>query len=164
VSKAVAFEMTVRALRREAGTGPAVTGVERVFGRDERLEFFGGLDVLVLAMPLTAATRGFLDGEALSALPPTAIVVNISRGGLADEEALIEALVSGRIAAAVLDTFAVEPLPPESPLWSLPNVTVTPHMAAPVRPAEVGAICLRNLLEFDSGRVPEPVVDTGRGY
>jgi len=91
-------------------------------------------------------------------------VVNIGRGGLADEEALAEALASGRLAGAILDTFAVEPLPRESALWALPNVTVTPHMAGAVYPGEVGAICLRNLLEFASGRMPEPVVDTGRGY
>ena len=160
--KAAAFEMTTRGFRRGAGAAPA--GFERVFGPDERLEFFAGLDFLVLALPLTAATRGFLDEEALGALPPSAVVVNIGRGGLADEQALTDALVSGRIAGAVLDTFAVEPLPPDSPLWSLPNVTVTPHMAGAVDPAEVGAICLANLLEFASGRLPGSVVDTGRGY
>jgi phosphoglycerate dehydrogenase-like enzyme len=161
MGKAAAFEMTVRGFSRRGG---AVDGVERVFGADEKSEFFRELDYLVLAMPLTPATRGFLDAEALDALPPKAVVVNIGRGGLADEEALTDALVSGRIAGAVLDTFAVEPLPQESPLWSLPNVTVTPHMAGAVDPAEVGAICLQNLLEFASGRVPEPVVDLARGY
>jgi phosphoglycerate dehydrogenase-like enzyme len=161
VGKAAAFEMAVRGFSRRGG---AAAGVERVFGLDEKSEFFRGLDFLVLGMPLTPATRGFLDAEALDALPSTAVVVNIGRGGLVDEEALIAALVSGGIAGAVLDTFAVEPLPRESPLWALPNVTVSPHMAGVVNPAEVGAICLRNLLEFASGRVPEPVVDIARGY
>jgi phosphoglycerate dehydrogenase-like enzyme len=160
--KAAAFEMTTRGFRRGAGAAPS--GFGSVFGPDERLDFFAGLDFLVLALPLTAATRGFLDEEALDALPSTAVVVNIGRGGLADERALTGALVSGRIAGAVLDTFALEPLPAESPLWSLPNVTVTPHMAGAVHPGEVGAICLANLFEFASGRLPGPVVDTEQGY
>jgi phosphoglycerate dehydrogenase-like enzyme len=153
--------MRARALSR---SGSPVAGIERVYRRDERDEFLRGLDVLVLAMPLTEATRGFLDAGALAALPPSAVVVNIGRGGLADEDALTDALVSGRIAGAILDTFAAEPLPPESPLWSLPNVTVTPHMAGAVHPAEVGAICLANLLEFAAGRLPAPAVVVDRGY
>jgi phosphoglycerate dehydrogenase-like enzyme len=163
-SKAAAFEMTIRGLRRDASKGAASEEIERVFRPDERIEFFHGLDFLVLAMPLTEMTQGFLDAEALNTLPSTAFVVNIGRGGLADEEALTTALVSGQISGAILDTFTVEPLPAESPLWSLANVMVTPHMAGAVHPTEVGAICLRNLIEFASGRVPEPIVDVAHGY
>ena len=106
--KAAAFEMTIRGFSRGGG---AVDGVEHVFAADDRIEFLRELDYLVLALPLTPATRGFIDAEALDALPSTAVVVNIGRGGLADEEALTAALASGRIAGAVLDTFAAEPLP-----------------------------------------------------
>lgn len=163
-SRASAFEMTVWGLRREANGRPPSRHVERVFGPGDRAEFFGGLDFLVLAMPLTRDSRGFVDAGALKALPSRAILVNISRGGLVDENAMTAALVSGEIAGAILDTFAVEPLPRESPLWGFPNVTVTPHMAGAVHASEVGAICARNLIEFASGRIPAPIVDVSRGY
>lgn len=163
-SRAAAFELAIWGLRRDPTAASPDERIDRVFGPEERLEFFRGLDFLVLALPLTKTTRGFLDEEALGALPSAAVVVNIGRGGLADESALTAALVSGRIAGAVLDTFAVEPLPAESPLWGLDNVTITPHMAGAVHAAEVAAICLRNLVEFVSGRIPEPVVVLDRGY
>ena len=93
---AAAFEMTVWGLRR-SGPGPGPSAyVERVFGPDDRLQFFSELDFLVIAMPLTPATRAFVDAEVLRVLPKHAILVNISRGGLVDEDAPQQALVSGR--------------------------------------------------------------------
>ena len=85
-------------------------------------------DVLVLALPLTADTRHIVDERRLALLPEGAVVVNIGRGPLVDEEAMIAGLRSGRIAGAALDVFDTEPLPDDSPLWSLPNVLVTPHI------------------------------------
>jgi phosphoglycerate dehydrogenase-like enzyme len=85
------------------------------------------LDWLVLALPLTAETERVLDARRLALLPKHARVVNVGRGPLLDEAALTAALAEGRIAGAALDVFEVEPLPPESPLWRLPNVIVTPH-------------------------------------
>ena len=136
----------------------------RLFGSDERDEFLAGLDVLVLALPLTPQTRCFLDERALGVLPERAVVINVSRGGLVDERALARALAAGRIRAAVLDTFVEEPLPQDSPLWTLPNVTISPHNAGAVHAAEVGAICARNLERFSRGELPEPLVDLSRGY
>lgn len=86
-------------------------------------------DWLVLACPLTSATRNLVNHEALAALPAHAMVVNVARGHVIDEAALIQALSGGRLAGAFLDVFQQEPLPPESPLWSLDNVIVTPHSA-----------------------------------
>jgi phosphoglycerate dehydrogenase-like enzyme len=161
---AAAFEMNVWGLRRETAGRMPPAHFDRIFGSDERAEFFAGLDVLVLAMPLTPETLGIIDEAALETLPPRALVINISRGGLVDEPALARALAAGEIAGAVLDTFVVEPLPRASTFWTLPNVTVTPHNAGAVHAGEVGAVCARNLKEFSHGRLPEPLVDLSRGY
>jgi phosphoglycerate dehydrogenase-like enzyme len=87
-------------------------------------------DWLAIACPLTDETRGWIDASALALLPDGAHVLNVARGEIVDEPALIAELRSGRIAGAYLDVFAVEPLPDSSPLWSLPNAIVTPHAAA----------------------------------
>lgn len=84
-------------------------------------------DVLILCIPLTSETRGMFDAERLARMKPGAILVNIARGPIVDEAALCAALLSGKPAGAVLDVFETEPLPPESPLWDLENVILTPH-------------------------------------
>jgi phosphoglycerate dehydrogenase-like enzyme len=86
-------------------------------------------DWLLLACPLTAQTRGMVDAQVLALLPRHAHFINVARGEIVDEPALVDALQQGRLAGAFLDTFAREPLAPESPLWSLPNVLATPHSA-----------------------------------
>jgi D-2-hydroxyacid dehydrogenase (NADP+) len=88
----------------------------------------------------------------------------MARGGLVDEAALVASLESGHLGGAGLDTFAVEPLPPESPLWTLPNVTITPHNSGAVHAHELAPICTRNLRAFTEGRLAEPLVDVSRGY
>jgi hypothetical protein len=87
-------------------------------------------DWLVIACPLTPETRGIIDAGALSLLPAGAHLVNIGRGEVVDQPAMIDALASGRLAGAYLDVFDPEPLPPESPLWDMPSVIVSPHDAA----------------------------------
>ena len=84
-------------------------------------------DFVVLACPLTDETRGLIGASALAAMKPTAHLVNVARGRVVDEPALIEALQSGRIAGAALDVTVDEPLPEASPLWTMPNVLITPH-------------------------------------
>jgi phosphoglycerate dehydrogenase-like enzyme len=86
-------------------------------------------DAVALALPATAATERLLDAAALAAMKPTAYLVNVARGAVVDEAALVAALRAGRLAGAGLDVFATEPLPPDHPLWTLPNVIVTPHTA-----------------------------------
>jgi phosphoglycerate dehydrogenase-like enzyme len=86
-------------------------------------------DWLLLACPLTSRTRGLIDASAISRLPDGAHLINVARGELVDEPALIEALAGGKLGGAFLDVFAHEPLPPESPLWSFDNVIATPHSA-----------------------------------
>jgi phosphoglycerate dehydrogenase-like enzyme len=125
---AKAFHMHVVAVNR---TGqPDVPHVDEV--RPPR--FLGDLlpiaHGVVLTPPLTQETRGMIDARAISRMRSGAIVVNVGRGGVVDEEALVEALEDGRLAGAALDVFSTEPLPKGSPLWRLPNVLISPHTAA----------------------------------
>lgn len=102
---------------------------DRVFLQSERLGFLNGLDFLIVAMPLTANTRGIIDKEALAALPPHAFVLNPARGPIIEEEALLAALREGSIAGAALDTHYYYPMPADHPLWQFPNVIMTPHIS-----------------------------------
>jgi phosphoglycerate dehydrogenase-like enzyme len=113
--------------RVELGIPP---GFHRVVCFDQIDAELPGADIVVLAMPLTPLTKGLLSSPRLDCLPRGAIVVNVARGALLDEEALANGLASGRLRGAVLDVFDHEPLPPESPLWKLPNALITPHVAA----------------------------------
>ena len=101
--------------------------VDEMFTPDRLAEVLPRADWLIVACPLTEETRNMIDAAMLGRLPPTARLLNIGRGEVVDEPALIDALRSRRLAGAYLDVFAQEPLPPESPLWDLPNVLVTPH-------------------------------------
>ena len=113
-------------VRRSAhAAGPGI----RTVTRDDLHDVLPGADWLLLACPLTAETRGSIGAAELALLPHHAGVVNVSRGEVIDEPALIDALRARRIAGAYLDVFATEPLPADSPLWDLPNVIVTPHSA-----------------------------------
>ena len=120
---------TVREVRERT---PEDLGVDRLEPTDRLDELLPEADVLVLAVPHTALTDRILDARRLALLKPGAILVNIARGDIVDEAALAEALASGRLRGAALDVFEQEPLPPESPLWDLPNVFVSPHSASTV--------------------------------
>jgi phosphoglycerate dehydrogenase-like enzyme len=124
-------------VRRSAG-GEAPPGFARVVGAGGLDEALAGADVLVLAAPSTPETDRMLDARRLALLPAGAVVVNVGRGALADEAALAEALAGGRLRGAVLDVAEREPLPPESPLWTLPNVLLTPHVSPTVAGAVLG--------------------------
>ncbi len=110
-------------------------------------------DWLILACPLTAETRGLIDAAALARLPATACVVNVARGQVIDEPALIDALQGGRLAGAYLDVFATEPLPADSPLWELPNVLLSPHDSSASRgnAGRVSRLFLHNLERWARG-------------
>ncbi|MGE8321306.1 MAG: D-2-hydroxyacid dehydrogenase [Comamonas sp.] len=110
-------------------------------------------DWLVLACPLSSRTRQLIDGRALALLPAGAHLVNVSRGDVVHEPALVDALAGGRLAGAYLDVFAHEPLPPDSPLWTLPQVIATPHSAgfAAGNAARVVQLFLDNLARFAGG-------------
>ncbi len=105
----------------------AVAGFDRMHGRDELLRVVGDFDFFVLLTPLTAATRNSIGAAVLAAMKPSSYLVNLARGGVVDEPALVEALKSGRIAGAALDVFNQEPLPADHPFWSMQNVLITTH-------------------------------------
>jgi phosphoglycerate dehydrogenase-like enzyme len=118
-----AFRMNVIGMRRSPrGDEPCET-----WPLSQLRELFARCDAIVLALPLADETRGLVNADVLSAAKPGSWFVNIARGEIVDEAALVEALRDGPLAGAGLDVFATEPLPEESPLWSLPNVIVTPH-------------------------------------
>jgi len=121
--------LKIHALRRNPlkSTGDALP--ERLFGPEHLHEFLAGVDVLVCAAPLTSETRHFLGDAEFRVMKPSAIVINVGRGPVIDEAALIRALREGRIAAASLDVYEQEPLPSDSPLWELDNVLLSPHCA-----------------------------------
>jgi len=123
-------------------------------------------DHLVVALPRTAATRGLLSAPMLDRLPRGASVVNLARGGIIDEAALVARLRDGRIGAAALDVFEAEPLPGEHPLWEAPNTIVTPHSAALFEGWEIAAAerFLDNLDRLARGEAPANRVDPDRGY
>ncbi len=119
-----AFDMTVIGIT----SGPRqAKGFDRMVRRDDLLKIAGELDFLVVMIPLSAETRNIIGEKLLAAMKPTAYVVNMARGGVVDEPALMKALEAGQIAGAALDVYAQEPLPPDSPLWSTKNLTCFPH-------------------------------------
>lgn len=161
--RAAAFGMRVWGSRRRQRPSPHV---ERVVTGDAWRALLPEADYVVVAAPLTAETRGMVDAAAIAAMKPTAYLINIARGPLVDEAALAAALREGRIGGAALDTFEQEPLPPESPLWGLPNVTITPHATANsprMRERQI-ALFLDNLQRFRNGQPLRNVVDKAAGY
>jgi phosphoglycerate dehydrogenase-like enzyme len=133
----------------------------------ERLnELMSRVDDVLVAAPLTAETRGLVDAEALAALRETSILVNVGRGPVVDEAALVAALEQGRIRGAALDVFETEPLPAGHPFWRLPNVLLSPHSAdhVPGWIEDGTRVFLRNLDRFRLGEPLLNVVDIARGY
>ena len=123
-------------------------------------------DFVVVTLPLTPETRNILGKAEFEKMKPTACLVNIARGGVIDEEALVQALRSNVIAGAALDVFAVEPLPAESELWKMPNVIVTPHLAGQRDDyylLATGLFC-DNLKQYLSGKKLVNVIDKTKGY
>ncbi|NLP49728.1 D-2-hydroxyacid dehydrogenase [Bacillus sp. RO1] len=120
-------------------------------------------DFIINTLPLTMETEHLFD-ERFFAQVNQAVFVNVGRGGTVDHDALLKALVSGSLKAAVLDVFEEEPLPVGSPLWSQPGVTVTPHISAITTPEEGVACFLETLEAVESGRELRNRVDVGRGY
>lgn len=117
------FGMRVIAMRRT----PSGNESCETWALDRLHDLLRVVDDLVLAVPLADGTRGLIGADELAALPSGSRLVNIGRGELVDESALVAALQSGHIGAAALDVFTVEPLPTDSPLWAMPNVIITPH-------------------------------------
>ena len=121
-------------------------------------------DFVVLLLPLTEETRGIIGSDALAVMKSTAWLINIARGAVVNEPALLEALEQKRIAGAVLDVFDREPLPPSHPLWRMDNVVVTPHISGPSTPDAIAPVFNDNLARYLAGRALRHVVDRRQGY
>lgn len=141
-------------------------GVSRLITPDELLATLPRVDALVLATPDTAATRRLIGAREIAALRPATVLVNVARGSVVDEDALIEALRAGRLAGAALDVFDTEPLPPASPLWDLPNVIVSPHSASTIadEDARLVDLFIDNLDRYLAGRPLLNVFERERSY
>jgi len=149
---------------RVLGTGdPDGSIPERIVGMDQIVNVAREADILVVTMPLTETTRGIIDRAVIAALPATAWLINVSRGALVDEPALLEVLRTGRLAGAVLDVFGQEPLPPDSPWWDAPNVIVTPH-ASGVTLQFFDDLVVENVRRYLAGEPLLNQVDPERGY
>ena len=158
-----AFGMRVIGLRRGGAAHPVV---ERMYTPEQRAAFLAECDVVMNTLPLTDATRGFLGRAELAALRPGAILVNTGRGATLDTDALLDALRSGRLGAALLDVTDPEPLPPDHPLWTTENVYLTPHYSGsrPDYGERADAIFLDNLRRYLAGQPLVNVVDKREGY
>ena len=161
--RARAFGMTTLGIRARP---KAMADVDEVHGTDALAIILGRADFIVCCVPLSSTTRGLLDAAAFAAMKPQAVLVDISRGGVIDETALLSALKNGAIRGAALDVFATEPLPAEHPFWGFDNVIVTPHCAAVYDGWEEQAVRMfaENLTRYRNGDRLQNVVDPVRGY
>jgi len=123
--KCKAFGMTVVGI---SSAVRALPGFDRMYARDELERAVRDLDYLVLLTPYSAATRGIVGARVFAAMKQSSYLVNLARGGVVDEAALVEALERGQIAGAALDVFTQEPLPEDHPFWTMENVILTPHL------------------------------------
>lgn len=151
--------------RRSVTTSPP-PGVVRVIGEDGIDAELPGTDYVVIAAPGTPETRHLLDKRRLALLPPSAVLINIGRGTIVDEAAMIRALQTGGLRGAALDVFEHEPLPKESPLWSMPHVLISPHSASTVEHENdrIVDIFIENLRRYLAGRPLLNRFDYDRGY
>ena len=161
----LAKALGMRVIGVRARPGPTAN-VDRVEPIERQHDLLGLADYVAVCLPLTPATRGLIDAAAFQALKPGAILVDVSRGGIVREAALLGALKGGRLAGAVLDVFEAEPLPPGHSLWTMENVIITPHCSSVYDGWERRAVEMfcDNLDRWLAGAPLEDIVDPDRGY
>lgn len=161
-----ALDMTVTAVSRTGRGAPAAAESMTVVATERLAEVLPTADHVVIAAPLTPATRGMFDAAMLARLPSHAYVICVARGGIVDETALLDALSAGRLSGAALDVFAEEPLPADSPLWEAPRMTITPHVAGLGEGYLERCIeaLLVNVIALENGRPRKGLVDRHVGY
>lgn len=162
---AAPFGLRVSAIRRRTG-GESPEGVEELLTPDELPALLAKSDVLVLCAPLTPDTRGLIGAREVAQMKRGAILINVARGKLVADEALVHGLRSGHLGGAALDVFAREPLDPASPFWDLPNVIITPHTAGAMEDYYTPLVALfsENLRRFEQGQPLLNLVDKTAGY
>ena len=139
-------------------------GIETFAGEASFERVLADADVVVNLLPLTEATRGLFNAQTFAKMRAGAALVNLARGAHVIEADLLDALATGRLAHAVLDVFASEPLPATHPFWLHPRITVLPHVAALTDPRSAAAIVARNVIALREGGTLENLVDRSRGY
>lgn len=161
--KAKAFHMEVIGMRR---SGEPAEHFDRMYRREQLHEFLGAADFVVVTAPRTPDTLGMLGPAEFAAMKPSAYYVCFSRGGIADDAALLDAIVSGRIAGAGLDAHGEEPLPPESPFWDAPNTIITPHNGATTPGTHKRGLemLIENLRRYRTGEPMVNLVEKSAGY
>ncbi len=155
------FGYPVRGYSRSA---KALDGIECFDDRQGLQAFLNGCRILILLAPLTPDTRYLLDGQRLSWLPDGGWLINVSRGGLVDDHALLSALDSGRLAGATLDVFQEEPLPADHRFWGHPKVRITPHSSAVTIAEESAKQVAAKIVALERGEAVGGLVDRNRGY
>jgi len=161
-----AFGMKVLVTHRSARRSGQTGYVDEKYTLDGLTDMLGKSDFVVLALPLTHETIAMIGKKQLRSMKPTAFLINISRGKILDEAALVRALEEHWIAGAGLDVFETEPLPADSKLWELPNVILTPHIAGGMDRyiEQATAIFCENLMRYISGKRLLKVVNKQKGY
>lgn len=145
-------------------TAKTLDGIETFHGADGLQKFLARCNILVAVLPLTRDTRGLLDAKAFAALPEGAYFINMARGPLVADDALLAALASGHVSGAALDVFNHEPLPADHPYWTHPKVHVTPHIAGATNPRTASPGIIENIKRLRSGRELIHRVDPKTGY
>jgi phosphoglycerate dehydrogenase-like enzyme len=165
VKIAAPFGFRISAIRRRASE-PRPDGVEEVWTPERLPDLLAQSDVVVLAAPHTPETKRLIGRAQIDRMKHGALLVNVARGKLLDDEAVIAALRDGRLGGAALDVFSQEPLEPSSPYWDLPNVIVTPHTSGAMRDywTPLVALFADNLRRFEKGEPLRNVVDKVAGY
>lgn len=163
IKRADAFGMRIWASNR---SGRAVEGAERVVQDDGWRDLLPESDFVVSTLPMTPATATMISAPELATFKPGAWLLNVGRGATIDEDALVQALRNGVLGGAALDAWTTEPLPADSPAWSLPNMIVSPHMSGSSSAGRTRGLRLfvDNLLRFSAGEPLTNVVDLSRGY
>ena len=161
-------------VQRARGMGMRTVGLSRTrrelaefdacYGPERLCEFLSDVDVVVLCLPLTPKTRRLIGRKKVACMKRLSVLVNVARGAIVDEAALIDALRERRIRAAILDVFTEEPLPETSPLWTMNHATITSHHSGLNIPDEIIDFFLANLARFRSGEPLDGLVDSERAY
>lgn len=155
------FQMTTYGFSQNAAPTPEF---DQMFRPDQILEFVRDLDYLVAVLPQTTGTTHLINRNVLRAMKPGALLINVGRGNVIDEEALVEALGSGEIGGAVLDVFKEEPLPQTHPFWDTAGIIITSHKSALTYPEDIAPLFICNYKRFIAGQELQYRIDFEKGY
>jgi phosphoglycerate dehydrogenase-like enzyme len=166
VKRAAGYDMTILAIDAGRRFAPAGVAELKPATKENLHSLLHRSDIVMIACPLTKETYHLIGPAELAVMKQSAYLINVTRGGIIDEPALIAALQAGRIAGAGLDVTEKEPLPADNPLWAAPNLIITPHRAGASqhRPRKVFEFFMQNLERYLNGKRPLNVIDKRRGY